>query len=126
MLDKVEILRAACCIAGLDGKIGEKQMTLLQKLATEAGVGAASFKAMRDRALADPKYHEQQFRFLRGNPDSTIKTLMAIAIADGELHPKERVILQFFASKLGVSEEHYGQLLATAEEAIARGGSLAP
>ena len=64
MLDKVEVLRAACCMAGLDGTIGEKELAILQKLATEAGVGGASLKAMMDRAKADPNYYEQQFRFV--------------------------------------------------------------
>lgn len=125
MLDKVEVLRAACCIAGLDGTIGEAEMPLLQKLASEAGVGAASFKAMRDRATSDPKYYEQQFRFLRNAPDETMKTLLRVAVADGDLHPNERVVLQAFASKLGVSDERYGQLLTAAEQIIGGGGKEA-
>ncbi len=125
MLDKVEVLRAACCIAGLDGAIGEAEMPLLQRLASEAGIGAASFKAMRDRATSDPMYFEQQFRFLRSDPDETMKTLLRVAVADGELHPNERVVLQAFAAKLGVGDERYDQLLTAAEQVIARGGGKA-
>ena len=126
MLDKVEVLRAACCVAGLDGTIGEKEMPLLQALATDAGVGAASFKAMRDRATSDRNYYEQQFRFLRGNPDESMKTMLRVAVADGELHANERVVLDIFAKKLGLSEERYHQLLTAAEQAIERGGSKTP
>ena len=126
MLDKVEVLRAACCVAGLDGTISDNEMPILQGLATEAGVGAASFKAMRDRATTDPKYYEQQFRFLRGDPDETIKTLLRVAVADGELHPNERVVMQVFATKLGISEDRYHQLLTAAEQIVQRGDQQAP
>lgn len=125
MLNKVEVLRAACCIAGLDGKIGDQEMAILQKLATEAGVGTASFKAMRDRAASDPNYYEQQFRFLRGDPDESMKIMLNVAVSDGELHPNERVVLQSFATKLGLSEERYHKLLAAAESIVARGSKEA-
>jgi len=125
MLDKVEVLRAACCMAGLDGTIGEKELAILQKLATEAGVGGASLKAMMDRAKADPNYYEQQFRFLRGNPDESMKTMLRVAIADGVLHANERVVLQHFATKLGLSEQRYQALLVAAEEVVARPGKSA-
>ena len=122
MLDKVEVLRAACCMAGLDGAIHEKELAIIQKLAAEAGVGAASLKAMMDRAKADPKYFEQQFRFLRGNPDESMKTILRVALADGALHQNERVVLDVFAKKLGLSDARYQQLIAAAEEVFARSG----
>ena len=77
MLHKVELLRAACCMAGLDGTIGDAELAIIQKLATDAGVGAASLKAMMDRAKSDPSYYEQQFRFLRGdaNDDGRVNLL---------------------------------------------------
>lgn len=118
MLDKVEVLRAACCMAGLDGTIGEKELAILQKMATEAGVGAASLKAMMDRAKSDPNYYEQQFRFLRGNPDESMKTMLRVAVADGALHPNERVVLQAFATKLGLDDQRYQRLLAAAEKVV--------
>ncbi len=126
MLSKVEILRAACCVAGLDGTISENELVILQHLATDAGVGAASFKAMRDRATSDPNYYEQQFRFLRGDPEESMKTMLRVAVADGELHPNERIVLQAFATKLGVSDERFGQMIAAAEKAVTRGGTQAP
>lgn len=126
MLHKVEVLRAACCVAGLDGTISEKEMPLLQALATDAGVGAASFKAMRDRATSDRNYYEQQFRFLRGDPVDSMKTMLRVAVADGALHPNERVVLDVFAKKLGLSDEKYQQLLAAAEQIVERGGPQTP
>lgn len=126
MLNKVEVLRAACCVAGLDGTISEKEMALLQSLATDAGVGAASFKAMRDRATSDRNYYEQQFRFLRGDPVESMKTMLRIAVADGALHPNERVVLDVFSKKLGLTEEKYQQLLSAAEQIVERGGTQTP
>ncbi len=121
MLHKVELLRAACCMAGLDGTISDAELAIIQKLASDAGVGAASLKAMMDRAKSDPNYYEQQFRFLRGDPDESMKMMLRVAIADGALHPNERVVLQVYATKLGMTEERYQQLLGAAEQAAGTG-----
>jgi DnaJ-domain-containing protein 1 len=42
------------------------------------------------------------------------------------LHPNERVVLQVFADKLGLTEERYQQLLTMAEQLVERGGKEAP
>jgi tellurite resistance protein len=126
MLHKVELLRAACCMAGLDGNISEPELVIIKKLASDAGVGAASLKAMMDRAKTDPNYYEQQFRFLRGNPDESMKMMLRVAIADGALHPNERVVLQFYATTLGLGDERYQQLLAAAEQALGTGSKDVP
>ena len=39
---KVELLRAACCVAGIDGEIDEAEFAVLKKLADDVGVGDAS------------------------------------------------------------------------------------
>ncbi|MEX2216716.1 MAG: hypothetical protein WD768_21560 [Phycisphaeraceae bacterium] len=119
MFQEVEVLRAAVCMAGLDGNISEKEMKLIKQLADHCGVGAASLKAMMDKAVSDPNYYQSQLRYLRGNPDETMKVLLRIAVADGALHPNERVILQVFATKLNIESSRFEQLLAAAESAVA-------
>lgn len=126
MLDQVEVLRATCCIAGLDGTIGEKERAIFERIAKETGVGAASVAAMIDFARNDPSYYEKQFRFLRKDADASMKTVLRVAVADGKLKPKERAVLEVFAQKLGMSSERFQELLEAAEAIVGRGDAKAP
>ena len=121
MLDQVEVLRAVCCIAGLDGTIGPRERAIFEKLAEDTGVGAASVRAMIDFAKNDPNYYEQQFRYLRKDPEASMKTILRVAVVDGKLGPKERFVIDVFARKLGIADDRYRQLLAAAEAAVAPG-----
>jgi len=112
---KVEILRAACCIAGVDGEVCDQEHPLLVRLAREAGVGAASLSAMIERAREDRSFFEKQFDVFKTDPDETMKILFRVAVADGVLTQAERVVLGHFAQKLGQPEERFEALLAAAE-----------
>lgn len=112
----VEVLRAACCVAGIDGEVCDHEHPLLQRLADAAGVGSVSLNAMIDRAKSDPSFFEQQFEIFKTDPEDTMKMLFRIAIADGVLARSERVVLQHFATKLGMTEDRYDELLAAAEK----------
>lgn len=112
---QVQILRAACCVAGIDGNVAPEELPLLQRLAQAAGVGGASFKAMLEQAQGDPNFYQQQFRVLKTDPEVTMKVLFAIAMADCRLREEERVILRYFADQLGMSPERFDQYLAAAE-----------
>ena len=112
----VEVLRAACCVAGIDGDVCAREHPLLERLAHEAGVGGASLAAMIDRAREDHSFFETQFDIFKTDPETTMKTLFRVAIADGVLARSERVVLQHFAKKLGMTEDRYAQLLAAAEK----------
>lgn len=114
----VEILRAACCIAGLDQEICEKERPLLDRLATAAGVGQVSFKAMMDRAKRDPAFFQEMFKIVKADPDAAFKVMLSVAIADGKLTTDERVVLHHFAQKLGLPEARSDQLLAAAEKRV--------
>lgn len=115
-MKKVEILRAACCVAGSDRNVCEREHPLLQRLAHEAGVGAMSLRAMIDRASTDAEFHKAQFDIVRSEPDETMKTLFHVAIADGVLKDAEREVLRHFAEKLGMPEPRFAALLAAAEK----------
>lgn len=114
-MKKVEILRAACCVAGCDSNVCEREHPLLQRFAHEAGVGAMSLTAMIDRASTDAEFHKAQFDIIRSEPDSTMKLLFHVALADGVLKDAERVVLQHFAEKLGMPGDRFADLLAAAE-----------
>lgn len=115
-MKEVEVLRAACCLAGIDGEICQREHPLLARLARAAGVGQASMDAMVERALGDASFFQEQFNILKADAEETMKTLFRIAIADGVLARSERVVLQHFAGKLDMSEARYEELLTAAEK----------
>ena len=120
VINEVEILRAACCMAGLDGVVVEEEMALLRQLAQKAGVGRVSLQAMIDRAKTDHDFYQEQFRFVTADPASTMATIFGVAVADGELSSDQRVVLQVFSQRLGLSQEKFDKLLAAAEKYLER------
>ena len=121
--NQVEVLRAACCVAALDERICEHEQQVLEKLRDQIGVGQASFEAMLDRARNDDAYYEEQFKIAMVDPDAAIKTLFSLAIADHQITMNERVILQHFAEKLGMSADRFEQIRAAAERQVEAGGA---
>ena len=103
--EDVDLLRAACCIAGLDGSISEGEMEILRGLVERAGVGKASFDAMCDIARSDENFYEKQLGWTRTDPEHTIRVLIEVAEADGAINQVERIILGHFAEKIGLSPE---------------------
>jgi len=71
---------------------------------------------MIERAKSDTDFFEEQFEILKTDPEDTMKTLFRVAIADGVLMRSERVVLQHFARKLGMTEGRYEALLNAAEK----------
>ena len=63
----VEILRAACCVAGQDGTITDQESAMLNKLTDQIGVGQMSLNAMIERAKQDPQFYREQFEVLRAD-----------------------------------------------------------
>jgi tellurite resistance protein len=115
-MPEVEVLRAACCVAGIDGEVCQREHPLLARIAEAAGVGSASLDAMIDRASSDASFFEDQFDIFKTDPEETMKTLFRIAIADGVLARSERIVLQHFSKKLGMAEDRYESLLNAAEK----------
>ncbi len=118
VMKNVEILRAACCIAGLDKEINPREMQILEKLADRCGVGSASMGAMINRAREDREFYKEQFEMIRADPDLTMKALFIVAIADKVLAPDERVVLYQLSKTLGMTNERYNQLLKAAEKHV--------
>lgn len=116
----VEVLRAACCVAGLDQEISSEERLMLEKLAYRAGVGSVSLGAMIDQAVSDPDFYQEQFRVVQADPDATMKALFRIAVADHKLTTDERVILHELAMRLGMTADRFNQLLAAARKHLER------
>ena len=116
---KVEILRAACCIAGSDGDATDQERELLNRLAKETGVGLASLEAMISRACSDKNFCNEQFRVLRAEPQEAMAILLEVAMADGVIDDGEAAILKHFAEKLAVPADIFQTLLDKAKEIAA-------
>lgn len=114
-IDDVELLRAACCIAAMDREVSDRESKALATLRERAGVGQASFDAMLDAAQNEPDFFEKQFRYVSTDPERTITMLFKVAAVDGEVAMEEQVILDYFARKIGVSDETFRQLRAKYE-----------
>ncbi|MCE9588896.1 MAG: TerB family tellurite resistance protein [Planctomycetes bacterium] len=117
---KVEVLRAACCVAGADGDISEQEMVWLKKLAGEVGVGDVSLQAMISRARSDKDYARDQFRFLHNDPREAMRVLLSVAVSDAVLNDREREVLWALAQKLGVDAPTFEKYIATADAFIAK------
>lgn len=110
-MDKVDILRAACCVAGLDGEISEEEERLLRRLKESAGVGEASFNVMCEMAVDEKEnYYEKQLDFLSTEPEKIVRMLLQIARADDEVTQNERVVVRHLAEKIGVSSDRFEEL----------------
>jgi len=110
-IQKVDVLRAACCVAGADGETDEQEMSLLLKLAADVGVGTASLDAMISRAESDVAFCEEQFRFLKDDPSECVAIMMQVASVNGVVGDQEQQVLQKLANNLGISPAIFTQLL---------------
>ena len=109
---KVEVLRAACCVAGADGTVDEKERKLIDNLAAKVGVGQASLDAMILRAETEPDFYQTQFRVLKSDAASTMGLMFEVAAQDRNIDPSELKILQRFATRLGMDEEGFRETFA--------------
>ncbi|NIP84383.1 MAG: hypothetical protein GTO03_02025 [Planctomycetales bacterium] len=112
VMHKVEILRAACCVAGIDGQTTDRERRLLTHLATQIGVGQASLTAMIERAERDSQFCDDQFVLLKTQPEKTMKILLKVALADRQLGEDECQVLQQFAQRLGMATDRFQAVLA--------------
>jgi len=110
----VEVLRAACCIAGVDQQISEPEMKVLVEMADIVGVGRASLTAMINRARSDPEFYKEQFRMTQKEPDRAIVSLVRVGLADGRMGTRETQLITLFARKVGLAQSRIDQLLAAA------------
>jgi len=120
LMEQVDVLRAACCVAAADGEVGDAEAHVLQRIARKAGVGEASRKAMLEMALTSPKFLESQFRFLMRDSERAIKVLLIVAKADGDISESEKLMITEFANRLEVDEDRFEHLLRSAEQAAHR------
>ena len=111
-LQKVDLLRAACCVAGCDAETTAAERQLIDRLAKDIGVGAASVNAMIARAQNDPEFHRLQFQVMKKDPSQTMAILLEVAMADGKLTNAEINVLRGLSSNLEVAPAVFDELLS--------------
>lgn len=107
---KVEVLRAACCIAGADGNVDENELVLLKRLAAGVGVGFASLNAMVSRAEVEKDFYKKQFEVLKTDAMATMQTLVEVAGADDKLIAEEIEMLRHFAKRLEMDADAFREV----------------
>jgi uncharacterized tellurite resistance protein B-like protein len=117
---RIDLLRAACCIANADGTASESEMVLVQKLIKEVGVGRASVDAMMARAKIDPTFCEDQFKILKSDPSESMLVLLQVAMADGKLTEEEIRVLQSLANNLEVPADVFDKLIAQVKDTLSQ------
>ncbi len=115
---KVEVLRAACCVAGVDGDTSDAEKRILMVLAEEVGVGEASLTAMIERANSDQAFYKEMFRVLKGDPGETMRLLFSIAVADNRFRSSEREVLRRLGRRLGIEQEAFDKWLKESIEYV--------
>ncbi|USN99757.1 MAG: hypothetical protein H6810_03600 [Phycisphaeraceae bacterium] len=102
VMEEVELVRAACCVAGVDGEVTERERAVLQRLAERAGIGAASLKAMMDLAKTDEHFRDDQLEMVHADPAKSFETLYRVARIEREVPREECDLLIRFGHKLGL------------------------
>ena len=115
---RIDLLRAACCVANADGATSESEMVLVNKLIKEVGVGRASVEAMMDRAKIDLTFCEDQFRILKSEPSESMLVLIQVAMADGKLTEEEIQVLQSLANNLEIPSDVFDKLIAQVKDTL--------
>ena len=120
LMEQVDVLRAACCVAAADGEVTDAEANVIERIAKKAGVGGASREAMLEMALTSPKFLESQFRFLMRDSERAMKVLLLVAAADGVIAESEKLLATEFANRLEIDEERFRLLIRAAEQAADR------
>ena len=110
-MQQVDLLLAACCVVASDGETSGSELRVLERLAKNAGVGAASLAAMLECAETDDEYIASQFRIVVTDKRKTMNMLFKVAIVDGKLRKPETVALKKLAKLMSVRPEQFDEWL---------------
>lgn len=117
---KIDLLRAACCVAGADGDITVAEMIVINRLVDETGVGKASLEAIMQRARTDSEFCEQQFKILNEDPSQSMTLLLEVAMADGHLSSEEVSVLERLAENLNIPADVFTGLVDRVRAALSK------
>lgn len=115
----VDLLKAAACIAGLDGEITPHEAKALRHLAERAGVREDHLETLMEKARVDDDLLNEQLSVVRADPDTTIAVLYQVAAIDGVVSGDERAVVEQFGVILGLSRKRIDKIFEVVEQRLA-------
>ncbi len=109
----VDLLKAAVCVAGLDGEITDDETEVLIHLAHRAGVHDDHLTDLMAKARIDNELLNEQLSVVRADPEVTIGVLCHVAAVDGEVSGDERAVIHQFGVLLGISRDRMAEIFET-------------
>ena len=115
----VDLLKAAACIAGLDGEITPHEAQALKHLAKRAGVRDDHLETLMEKARVDDDLLNEQLSVVRADPETTLAVLYQVAAIDGVVSGDERAVVEQFGVILGLSRERIDKIFEVGEQRLA-------
>ena len=115
----VDLLKAAACIAGLDGEITPHEAQAIKHLAKRAGVRDDHLETLMEKARVDDDLLNEQLSVVRADPETTLAVLYQVAAIDGVVSGDERAVVEQFGVILGLSRERIDKIFEVVEQRLA-------
>jgi len=115
----VDLLKAAACIAGLDGEITPHEAQALKHLAKRAGVREDHLETLMEKARVDDDLLNEQLSVVRADPETTLAVLYQVAAIDGVVSGDERAVVEQFGVILGLTRERIDRIFEVVEQRLA-------
>jgi tellurite resistance protein len=111
-MEKLELLKAVLAVAAADGEISRAEKGVIEGLADRVGVGSASLEAMLTAARrGDSLAYDVVFKTPE-HSRTALELLVAEARIDGEISERERSLIVWIATKLGIKADAFERVYA--------------
>lgn len=111
-IEKLDLLKAALAVAAADGEFKPSEMGVVLGLAARVGVGKASLDAMMAAAKRGDSLASNIVMQSPESARTALELLVAEARIDGEITEKERGLLAWLATRLGIKGEEFQAIYA--------------
>jgi len=106
-LEKLELVKAALAVAAADGEIRRSEMGVVMGLAARVGLGQASLDAMLASAERGDSLAYDIVMRSEKSARTALELLVAEARIDGEITEKERGLIAWIGTRLGIKGDAF-------------------
>ena len=106
-LEKLELVKAALAVAAADGEIRRSEMGVVEGLAARVGLGRASLDAMTAAAERGDSIACSIVMGSEETARTALELLVAEARIDGEITEKERGLIAWIGTRLGIKGDAF-------------------
>ena len=106
-LEKLELVKAALAVAAADGEIRRSEMGVVMGLAARVGLGQASLDAMLASAERGDSLAYDIVMQSEKSAHTALELLVAEARIDGEITEKERSLIAWIGTRLGIKGDAF-------------------